>query len=130
MSRHARHRLGSAGFTLVETVLLVLIAGMLVAVMLPSPAPPRAGDREAQALALAGFAAARQSGFDVTRARLLRLVPALGKARALGVRATRRTYTLSVRSESGRTFTIHRRAGGRVVRRCAPVGGGCAAGRW
>ena len=58
---------------------------------------------------------------------LIAIEPALAQARGLAVTSAVRTYTVTVESVAGGTYSIERHADGEVVRTCSQPGvGSCA----
>jgi type IV pilus assembly protein PilA len=126
-----RHRLrADEGLTLVELLVVILIAGILVAVALPSLLGQRSKAQDANAKASVATAAKAataygtgQRGFaSVTRAHLVAIEKSLETARNLTVEGTSATFEVTVQSAAGTTYSIARAADGELTRDCAPAG--------
>jgi type IV pilus assembly protein PilA len=123
------------GFTLVELLVTILIVGILAAIALPAFLHQRSKAQDAEAKTMVGAAATAMVVWETdtgsfsgaTGASLGKIEPALQQALELDIQGTKTTFSVSVDSQAGGTYTIERDADGTVRRTCAPAGeGGCA----
>jgi type IV pilus assembly protein PilA len=133
-------RNGESGFTLIEILVVLLIAAILAAIALPLFMNQRAKAHDADAKANAAVAASAMEIFNqehgsygaVGAADLVAIEPILRQAENLTASGTADGYLLSVDSKSGDgPFTIERTATG-TTRSCDhPGDGGCPdSGHW
>jgi prepilin-type N-terminal cleavage/methylation domain-containing protein len=130
---------GYRGFPLVELLVVMLIISPLAAIAVPAFFTQRekALDAEAKASVAAAQraietravdAAGSYSGTDA--ASLIQIEATLATADLSVPASADRSYTLRVRSRSGRDFELSRNPGGDLSRICGPAGGGCDGGSW
>jgi type IV pilus assembly protein PilA len=155
MSHHMRRGSGAEnGFTLVELLVAILIAGLLVAIAIPSLLGQRnqAADASAKALARTAETTAETSyvidhegTYEAMTAAALKLyeptiqtAPGNGNPylSAVTVEPGELGYVVTAKATDGHTFSIEKKADGRVSRTCTPAGkrgaegGGCQNSAW
>ncbi len=120
------------GFSLVELLVAMLILGILVAAALPMLLGQRTKAHDANAKASVTTAAkaatafgTEKGGYDtVTTADLIKVEKSLDTARDLHVEGSDRTFTVTVKSAGGTSYSIARAADGELTRDCTPAGSG------
>jgi type IV pilus assembly protein PilA len=132
MWRGRAHISDSRGFTMVELLVVILLLAILAVIALPSFIGQRSKgqDTDAQTMIRSAQIALRtyetdHDTFDVTRADLERIEPAIASATAdFDVSGTATTYTITEHSKSDTTFTLTRNASGTTKRTCSIPGRG------
>jgi prepilin-type N-terminal cleavage/methylation domain-containing protein len=130
---------GDAGFTLVELLVVMLIISTLAAIAVPAFFTQREKALDAEAKASVAVAqraietqavdaAGSYSGADAGS--LIQIEATLASADLSVPASTDRSYTLRVRSRTGRDIELTRNPGGNLSRICGPAGGGCDGGSW
>jgi type IV pilus assembly protein PilA len=132
---------GESGFTLVELLVVMLILGLLAAIAIPAFFNQRTKAQDASAKTTAKTAQTALETYSTdnngsyasaTRASLKAIEPTLSSA-STGNNAistlttTSNSYTITVTSASGDTFSIVRATDGSLTYPCTPTsgGGGC-----
>jgi prepilin-type N-terminal cleavage/methylation domain-containing protein len=132
---------GNAGFTLVELLVVMLIIGVLAAIAVPSFYNQTDKAKDAQAKQAAGTAhtamevAARNNNgayTGITAEDLVAEEQTLSGIALIEPVTTTNSFTVSVSSSTGNTFSISRAASGRLDFECGGHGtGGCPEdGNW
>ena len=129
---------GTAGFTLVELLVVMLILGLLASIAVPAFFTQRNKARDADAkvavrtaeTALVTWATDHNGDFSgVVPADLQAIEPVLADSSLLVPVATGNTYEVAVTSTTGNVFEIHRAADGTRDFPCtSPGSDGCPAG--
>ena len=129
---------GESGFTLVELLVVMLILGLLAAIAIPAFFNQRTKAQDASAKTTAKTAQTALETYSTdnngsyasaTRASLKNIEPTLSSA-STGNNAistlttTSNSYTITVTSASGNTFSIVRATDGSLTYPCTPSGGG------
>jgi type IV pilus assembly protein PilA len=123
------------GFSLVEILVVILIIGVLAAIALPAFLNQRSKAQDSHAKTSATTAAKAISVWQTEHdsyagalvADLVEIEPSLGQALGLAVTSTERTYTVTVDSRAGGSYSVEREADGDVLRTCSQPGiGSCA----
>jgi type IV pilus assembly protein PilA len=137
---------GEQGFTLPELLVVVLIIGILAAIAIPSFVGQRHKGHDASAKSYARSVATAEEAYFVDKQAYTNVfanltaveatlnTPPDGVTQPTFSNVTANTYTVSVASKSGNTFTLTRTATGAMTRACT-VGsgggaGGCTGGTW
>lgn len=133
-----------SGFTLVETLVVILVLALLAAIAIPAFLGQRekAGDAVAKAdartarTAIETYATENNGSYTgASETELVRIEETLSEANSEGRLAvsdlSAGTFTVSVTSDTGNTFSV-RRSGGTTTQSCETPGrGGCpASGNW
>jgi len=130
------------GFTLIELLVVILIIGILAAIALPSFINQRTKGQDAEAKSAVRTAQTAQETYFTDNqayanswANLTSIEPALNNAPQGGGNAptatgNATTYSVTVYSKSGTSFTAQRLATGVVTRSCSGSSGGCNGGSW
>jgi type IV pilus assembly protein PilA len=146
MTNQLRARARSeSGFTLVELLVVMLILGLLASIAIPAFFNQRVKAQDAEAkstaktaqTALETYATDRNGVYTgATRASLKAIEPTLSSASTGANAITTLTiaptsYTLTVTSAGGNTFSIVRATNGSLTYPCTTAGtGGCKSGGW